>query len=205
MVGARHLRPDAVVRASGLVGRPTFAASGAEARRAVLGLAAVREARVSIALPDQARVELVEREALGRWALSGVEWYVDAEGVVFQSADPAGAPLLRVTDDRDTTRACAGRAGGRCVDPALVEAALRLARIGPGELRPDALRPETRIDAVLGLVVQSGAGWEIRLGGADRLDEKLALARKFLSDNPTRRLNYLDVRSPDRIVINPPQ
>jgi len=158
---------------------------------------------VRIALPDAAVVRIVEREAIGRWVLSGTEWYVDAEGVLFASVDPTGAPALRALDDRSATRACAGSGGGRCVDPAVVAGALRLARIAPGELRADALRPEVHVDPTQGLVVRSGAGWEIRFGTPDDLERKLANAKKVLSDNPTRRLDYVDVRSPDRIVFSP--
>jgi hypothetical protein len=51
--------------------------------------------------------------------------------------------------------------------------------------------------------VRSGAGWEIRFGAPDDLEQKLANAKRVLSDNPTRRLDYVDVRSPDRIVFSP--
>ena len=132
-----------------------------------------------------------------------VEWYIDAEGVLFGSADPQGAPAIRVTDDREATRACAGRTGGRCVDPALLAAALRLARIAPGELRADAVKPEVHVDPTQGLVVRSGAGWEVRFGTPADLEKKLSNAKKVLSDDPKRRLDYVDVRSPDRIVFSP--
>jgi cell division septal protein FtsQ len=201
--GAHHLSPDAVSAVTGLIGRPAFTTSTADARAAVLRLPAVREAQVRITLPDTARVEVVEREAIGRWVVGLVEWFVDDDGVLFGSADPQAAPQLRATDDRDSTRTCAGRAGGRCVDPAVVAGALRLAHIAPGELRADATRPEVRIDATQGLVLRTGAGWEIRFGTPADLEQKLSNAKKMLSDNPTRRLDYVDVRSPDRIVFSP--
>ena len=203
VAGTRHLTVAAVIAASGLIGRPVFSASAADARTALRRLPAVRDASVRIALPDAARVDVVERQAIGRWVVGGVEWYVDAEGVLFASVDPQGAPQLRAIDDRATTRACAGTTGGRCVDPAVVAGALRLAGIAPGELRADATRPEVHVDPIQGLVVRSGAGWEIRFGTPDDLDQKLSNAEKVLRDNPTRRLDYVDVRSPDRIVFSP--
>ncbi len=201
--GTRHLAPAAVVAATGLVGRPVFSTSATDARTALLRLPAVRDAQVRLSLPDRAEVDLVERVAIGRWVTGAVEWYVDPDGVLFGSIDPAGAPSLRALDDRVATRTCAGSSGGRCVDPAVVAGALRLARIGPGELRADAVRPEVHVDPVQGLVVRSGAGWEIRFGTPDDLEQKLSNAKKVLSDNPTRRLDYVDVRSPDRIVFSP--
>lgn len=203
VAGTRHLTADAVRAAAGLAGKPVFGASTADARAALRALPAVRDARVTLALPDAAHVTVVERAAIGRWVIGTVEWYVDEEGVLFGSADPQGAPPLRATDDRETTRSCAGRTGGRCVDPAIAAAAFRLARIAPGELRADATKPEVRVDAVQGLVVRSGAGWEVRFGTPDQLEQKLSNAKKVLSDNPTRRLDYVDVRSPDRIVFSP--
>src|SRR5256885_16107009 len=189
---------------STLFPHPTlFRSSPAAARAALLALPAVRDARVWISLPDGAHVEVTERDAVVRWVLGTVEWYADADGVLFGSADPQGAPPLRVIDERDATRSCAGRTGGRCVDPAIVAGAIRLARIAPGELRADATRPEVHIDPVQGLVVRTGAGWEIRFGRPDDLEQKLSNAKKLLSDNPTRRLDYVDVRSADRIVFSP--
>ena len=203
VTGAHHLSADAVKVATGLVGRPVFTTGTTEARAALLELPAVRDARVQISLPDAAHVDVVEREAIGRWTIAGADWLVDVDGVVFQSSDPQSAPQLRAIDDRDATKTCAAKGGGRCVDPAVVAGAFRLARIAPGELRADATKPEVRVDATHGLVVRSGAGWEIRFGTPDDLERKLSNAKQQLSANPNRRLDYVDVRSPDRIVISP--
>ncbi len=197
--GARHVPRSQAVAASGLLGRPVFRASAADARAALLLVPAVRDARVELRLPTTATVTLVEREAAARWVVGATEWFVDADGVLFASADPTAAPALRVRDDR-----VAVRAAGQRIDPALVAAALRLAKIGPGELRADAKAPAVRIEAgPSGIVVSSGAGWEVRFGGPERVEDKLALALRFLREQPDRRLEYVDVRSPDRIVFSP--
>lgn len=199
VAGARHLDRAAAVATTGLAGRPVFQASAAAARAALLREPAVRDARVDLALPHQARVELREREAAGRWIVGGTEWFVDAEGVLFGSIDPTAAPALRVRDLRRGER----QAGER-LEPALVSAALRLAKIAPGELRADATAPAVRIEpSANGIVLASGGGWEIRFGTADRIEDKLALALRFLRDQPGRRLDYVDVRSVDRIVFSP--
>ena len=52
-------------------------------------------------------------------------------------------------------------------------------------------------------MVRTGAGWEIRFGGAERIDEKIADAKRFLRENAGRKLDYLDVRTPDSIVVSP--
>jgi cell division septal protein FtsQ len=200
VVGAKHLSRDAARSQSGLDGVPTFLASAAEARARLRTLPAVRDARVEIVLPSTARITLVERAAVGRWIASdNVEWFIDASGVLFPSIDRTGAPDLRVFDERELRSA-----GERIDPPALVEAALRLAALAPGELRSDATDLRVVMTAgASGLVLRTGAKWEVRFGSPDRFDEKLSIARRFLRDNPTRRLDYVDVRSPDRIVFSP--
>jgi cell division septal protein FtsQ len=200
VVGAKHVSRDAVRSQSGLDEVPTFLASSADARAQLRTLPAVRDAQVEILLPGTARITLREREAVGRWVASdNVEWFIDAGGVLFPSIDRKGAPDLRIFDERPP------RTGGERIDPpALVEAALRLAAIAPSELRADATDVRVVMTAgANGLVLRTGAKWEIRFGSADRFDEKLSLAKRFLRDNPTRRLDYVDVRSPDRIVFSP--
>ena len=199
VVGARHVRVGQAIAQSGLLDMPSFSASATQARARLRTLPAVKDARVEIALPASARITLVEREAVGRWIASdGLEWFVDAEGILFPSNDPSGAPGLRVTDER------AAKSAGERLDPALVQAALRLAAIAPGELRADATAPRVVMTAgASGLVLRFGSGWEIRFGGPESFDLKLDLAKRFLRDNPQRRLDYVDVRSPDRIVVSP--
>jgi cell division septal protein FtsQ len=200
ILGARHVSRDIARTQSGLEGAPTFQASAAEARARLRALPAVRDARVEIGVPSSARITLVEREAVGRWTASDdVEWFIDASGVLFPSIDRTAAPDLRVFDERGP------HAAGERIEPqALLEAALRLATLAPGELRSDA----TELRVVMtagpnGLVLRTGARWEIRFGTAERFEEKLSNARRFLRDNATRRLDYVDVRTPERIVFSP--
>jgi POTRA domain-containing FtsQ-type protein len=200
--GAHHVAVDTVVAASGLLDAQSFTASAARARDRLVHLPAVRDARVEIRIPDHVRVILSERIAIARWTsgsgAGGTEWFVDAEGVLFSSLDPRGAPDVRVTDEQKPRQA------GDRLDPALVEAATKLARLGPGDLRADALSPRVVLAAgATGLVLRVAAGWEIRFGGAERIDDKIALARRFLRDNQQRKLDYVDVRSPDQIVFSP--
>ncbi|HEV8468250.1 MAG TPA: FtsQ-type POTRA domain-containing protein [Candidatus Limnocylindria bacterium] len=196
--GTHHVTVGTVVTTSALDGAQTFTASAARARERLLRLPAVRDARVEITVPDRARVFLTERAALGRWVAAGVEWFVDADGVLFSSIDARAAPELGITDERG-----ARQAGDR-LDPALVDAALRLARLGPNDLRADATSPHVVLAAgANGLVLRTAAGWEILFGGAERIDEKIALAKRFLRENPQRKLDYVDVRTPDSIVVSP--
>jgi hypothetical protein len=198
VIGARHVgRPRALATAD-LGGRPLWHTSAVEARAALLGLKAVRDARVEVRFPEaRALVTLSEREAAGRWIVGALEWFVDADGVLFPSDDATAAPALRVRDLRP--QAAPGR-----VERDLAAAALRLAKVGPGELRADATAPSVRVEpGPNGIVLASGAGWEIRFGGPERIDEKLALAQRFLREQPGRRLEYVDVRSAERIVFSP--
>ena len=202
--GAHHVTVDSVVAASELLGAQSFAASSARTRDRLIKLPAVRDARVEIRIPDHARVILSERVAIARWVSGSAsgsgssEWFVDADGVLFTSLDPRGAPDIRVTDEQKP------RQPGDRLDPALVDAAMKLARLGPGDLRADATSPRVVLAAgASGLVLRFAAGWEIRFGGAERIDDKIANVRRFLRDNPSRKLDYVDVRSADQIVFSP--
>jgi cell division septal protein FtsQ len=198
--GTHHVAVDTVVATSALLNAQAFTASASRARERLLQLPAVRDARVDIRIPDRARVVLSERVARLRWisTATGAELFVDADGVLFSSLDPRAAPDLRVTDERS-----ARQAGDR-LDPALVDAATKLARLGVTDLRPDASSPRVVLTAAgSGLVVRVAAGWEIRFGGAERIDDKIANARRYLRDNPQRKLDYVDVRTPDSIVVSP--
>jgi POTRA domain-containing FtsQ-type protein len=196
--GTHHVTVDAVVTATGLVGAQAFTASAARARERLVELPAVRDARIEIRIPDQARVLLSERVATLRWVSVGTEWFVDADGVLFSSIDPRGAPDVRVTDETGPRKA------GERLDPALVEAATKLTRLGPQELRPDATSPRVVLTAgATRLVLRVAAGWEIRFGGPERIDDKIANVRRYLRDNPQRKLDYVDVRTPDSIVVSP--
>jgi POTRA domain-containing FtsQ-type protein len=196
--GTHHVTVDAVVAATGLVGAQAFTASASRARERLLQLPAVRDARVEVRIPDRARVLLSERVATLRWIAAGTEWFVDTDGVLFSSIDPRAAPDVRVTDER------AARQPGDRLDPALVAAATKLTRLGPQDLRADATSPRVVLTAGgSGLVLRVAAGWEIRFGGAERIDDKILLARRYLRDNPLRKLDYVDVRTPDSIVVSP--
>ena len=102
--GTHHVAVDTVVNASALDGAQTFTASAARARERLLTLPAVRDARIEITVPDRAGIVVTERAALGRWVAAGLEWFVDADGVLFASIDPRAAPELRVTDERGARR-----------------------------------------------------------------------------------------------------
>jgi cell division protein FtsQ len=199
--GTHHVAVDAVVAASRLLDAQAFTASTTRARdRLIHAMPAVREAHVEIRIPDRARIVLTERVPILRWLAGGVEWFVDADGVLFSSIDPRGAPEIRVTDERSA------RLAGDRLDPALVDAASKLARLGPQDLRPDATSPRVVLaSGATGLVLRvgAGAGWEIRFGGAERIDDKIALVKRYLRDNPQRKLDYVDVRTPDSIVVSP--
>lgn len=199
VAGVRHILPADAIAASGLNGARTLRASAVEARTRLRALPAVRDASVEVDVLGAYRIVLAEREAVGRWQVGRVEWFVDREGVLFASVDPTAAPALRVRDDR-----VALRTAGERLDAALVRAALRLAALAPGELRGDMRAPEVVIEpGPNGIVLKSGARWEIRFGGPEELDAKIVVARQFLRSEPDRPLDYVDVRSPERIVFSP--
>ncbi|MBI3522092.1 MAG: FtsQ-type POTRA domain-containing protein [Chloroflexi bacterium] len=195
--GTRQLGSQNAILVSGLVGTPTFRASGQDARGRLRALPAVRDATVELSLPGGARILVSEREPVARWSVSSGELLVDREGVLFASIDAAGGPATRIIDDRGTAKQ------GDRVDPALVSVASRLAALPARDLRPDEIAPTVHIAKDGTLILNSGAGWEVRFGGPEAFDEKMSAMRAFFREHPSGSLEYVDVARPGSIVSKP--
>src|SRR5207249_1020966 len=128
-------------------------------------------------------------------------WLVLTTTPVITAVDVAGARHVRVTQaiaqsellETPSFRASAADARTRLRSPAAAR----------GELRADATGPKVVMTSGANGLVLRFTSWEIRFGGPESFDDKLAIAKRYLRDNPTRRLDYVDVRSADRIVVSP--
>ncbi len=102
---------------------------------------AIRGASVTVALPDEVRVDVDEREALLVWQVGTRRYLVDEGGLLFAELDaaaPAAADELPVVDDRRL--ASAGYDTGMVIDPVNLDAALRLGSLRPADLGSAATR-----------------------------------------------------------------
>jgi cell division septal protein FtsQ len=114
--GLRHTSAEQVYRQAEIDRVSIFWIDSREAERRIEALPYVKQATVHAALPDQVRIEVVEREPLVVWKIAGQEHWVDSEGVTMPVAGPAAAQGLPVLWDLDgSTAANDGR-----LDPQLI-------------------------------------------------------------------------------------
>ncbi len=144
LVAALALPPDQnafAIRTADLVGR-------------LISIPAVRGAVVTVALPDEVRVVISEREAQMAWKVGERRFLVDATGLLFADLDETGSPgaSLPVIDDR---RAMSRNLGvGSALDAVTLDAALRLGSLIPADLGSSATRLELRVDDEEGFVIR---------------------------------------------------
>ncbi len=114
--GLRYTSAEQVYRQAGIDQYSIFWLNDQEAEQRIEALPYVKQAAVYTALPNQVRIEIVEREPLVVWKVGGQEYWVDSEGVTMPVAGPAAAQGLPVLWDLDgSTAANDGR-----LDPQLI-------------------------------------------------------------------------------------
>ncbi len=133
---------------------------------ALRGLPTVRDAVVTVDLPDTLRVNLVEREPVLAWIVAGQRFVVDRDGVIL-AAYPVDAPgpsrsLPTVTDGRAGS---ASLAIGGHVDPVDLDAATRLGSLTPADVGSMKKRLLVTVDDADGFVVQPSPGGPIAVFG----------------------------------------
>ena len=142
-----------------------FALNTTSLEARLLGIPAVRQAAVTVALPDEVRVAVAEREPVMAWQVGSRRFLVDATGLLFGELDdtgPDGSALPVIMDRRADS---AGLGVGSTLDPVTLDAALRLASLVPAEIGSAATSLELRVDDAEGFVVQGRpAGWTAVFG-----------------------------------------
>ncbi|HLA65099.1 MAG TPA: FtsQ-type POTRA domain-containing protein [Candidatus Saccharimonadales bacterium] len=202
-----------------LRGRQLLTLDLSAVRAEIEKLPAVSGARVEALLPDQIQITLAEKQATFVWQTSAARLIGAADGTLIgQIPLPADLPkdlaaLPLVDDRRVASRAIA--VGDR-IDPALLAAALRLARLDPARLGSAATHLAVRLDDEHGfLLVANDPGWQAALGlygvdladdpphAWDRIEAQLAAIRTLFSMRPETGVSWVDVRNPGRVYWRP--
>lgn len=143
-----------------------FSLRTGQLEQALTTIPAIREATVSVALPDEIRVAVLERSALVAWRLGERRFLVDAEGRLFAElpADPpAAAADLPVIDDARIASQAYGV--GSTLDAVTLDAALRLASLHPADVGTGARSLVLRIDDEDGFTMRTRpASWTAVFG-----------------------------------------
>ena len=129
-------------------------------------LPSVRDAQVSIVLPDTIRVALDERRAIVIWGVGSHRYAVDESGLLFAdvTTDPSGAAaaIPTVLDERD---ASIGLAVGSALDPVVRDAATRLGSVTPSDVGSTATRFQVAVTDERGFTLSSGPGGWLAIFG----------------------------------------
>ena len=136
-------------------GTNLFALSTDRLAAALRSLTTVRDATVSVELPDTVRVRLDERQPVLVWAVGDRRYLVDGEGVLFATFEsaPGAAQGLRVVDDRRATSS--GLAIGARLDQVDIDAATRLGSLAPADVGSAAAGLTIALDDERGFTVAS--------------------------------------------------
>ncbi|MDP2350909.1 MAG: hypothetical protein Q8M74_07105, partial [Chloroflexota bacterium] len=118
-----------------------------------LEIPAVGGATVTVALPDELRVEISEREALVAWLVGDRRFLVDASGLLFADLADTAAPGTELPAVDDRRAVSAGLGVGSVLDTVSFDAALRLGSLVPADIGSAAVRLDLRVDDTDGFVI----------------------------------------------------
>ena len=154
-------------------------------------LPSIADAHVSVGLPDQVRVNLVERIALLGWRVGDRTFLVDATGTLFGELPPdapeAAASLPVIRDLRATSGELSV---GSTLDPPSLDAALRLGSLTAADIGSTSQSLGIRVDDTNGFVLTGEpAGWSAIFGfytptlrTTDLIPGQIRLLRSFMLD-----------------------
>lgn len=195
VTGIERLAEADVLAAAALEPGTSVARLGLRAARArVVALALVRDATVRRDGLRSVRIEVDERRPALVVRGGGVQRLVDREGVVIAEGAAPGVTEVR--------SGVAPPAVGELVDDAgVLGDALRLWRGLSGPVRAEVVRIDALVADDLTLVLESGT--RVRIGRADRLDEKVRAFGAIAEDLGDVEVRIIDVRSPTAPVVVP--
>ena len=148
VTGAHWISEADVVAALAMPsGQNVFTIRSRDLEDRLLSIPAIREASVTVALPDEVRVAVDERDALVVWKVGQHRYLVDADGLLFVELPPdlpAAAAALPVIDD--ARGASANLGVGSTLDPVALDAALRLGSLTSADVGSGARSLVLRVD-----------------------------------------------------------
>jgi hypothetical protein len=188
VTGVERLEAEQVREATGLeLGTSTLRLRLSRVEQRVQDLPAVREVEARRVDPLTVVVDVVERRPSLVVEGGGERVLVDREGVVLAGGGQAGLPRV-VLDEAPP------EPGGSVADDPALANAFRGWRGLTGPLRAQVSRylaggPDD-------LVLRLESGVDVRIGRADRLDEKVRAMGVILEDIGEAEINEIDVRAP---------
>lgn len=181
-----------IYNVSGIDSQSVFWLSSSEIAQRIMALPNIKSASVSISLPAEVAIEVVERHPELIWQTGDTIWWVDQEGTIVPPKNEVEGMLRIIDDDRQPM------AAGYQIDPTIINGA-QILRI----LAPDVLI--IRYSRVHGLTVATPEGWPVYLGDGNEIKAKLVVLTTILTDLKERNIvpAFIDMRNPLRPVYQP--
>lgn len=188
-VGLKLLTPEAVWRAAGIPdGLSVFFVHTDRMAEALKQLPEVKDARVTLRIPNRLTITITERVVRAAWTQAGATWWVDETGrVLAQAQGDIPTDALHIQ-----SMVSAPLQQGNDISAAAVRAALRY-----HELMPEALRFQYAEDRGISLIMPDG--WPVHLGDDSDCELKLARLSALVEHFAQRGIRpaYVDLRVPD--------
>jgi cell division protein FtsQ len=155
----------------------------------IAALPNVKSVDVSVALPRQVTIDVVERQPELLWQTGQEIWWIDKEGTVVPPKTEVEEMLKIIDDDMQPLEA------GYKIDPTIIKGSQALRLLAPNV----SIIRHTRAQ---GLIVSTPEGWPVFLGDGSEMRAKLVVLSALLPDlreeeNPPL---YIDLRNPLRPV-----
>lgn len=194
--GTDRLRPDTVVAAADLpLGTSTLRLRLGAAEQRVEALPLVAEATVRRLDPLTVLVSVRERQPVAVVTGGEAAALVDDDGIVIAPGSESGLVVI----DLGAVQPPSPGSHVTAVPP--LANAHTVMRSLPGPLRTEIVRYEAVADDDVQVVLADGT--RVRLGRAERVDEKARALGAVLEDLDGRIVALIDVRAPSRPVVHP--
>ena len=181
-----------IYAASDIDSQSVFWLSSTEVANRIMALPNIKSAAVSVSLPAEVTIKVVERQPELLWQTGETTWWVDQEGTIVPPKENVEGMLRIIDDDQQPVEP------GHQVELNIIRGAQRLRLLAPDV-------SIIRYSRLNGLTVATPEGWPVFLGNGDEIKAKLVVLTTLLADLKERNTTpaYIDVRNPLRPVYQP--
>ncbi|MCP4166764.1 MAG: FtsQ-type POTRA domain-containing protein [Chloroflexi bacterium] len=157
----RYTPAHQIYKQAGIHGYSIFFVNPGKVRERLIALDHVRDAVVAAQLPASVRIRLIEREPSIQYQVLGERRWIDEEGYITPAADDREGLIELIDNDSAASK------DGRTIDVEVLRAIQHITKRLPQVTT-------FRYQQPFGLYFISPEGWQVYLGAADAMDDKLA-------------------------------
>lgn len=201
VIGNRAVPAQEVIALAGInVGHNIFEFNAKASQKAIEIIPRVKQATVKRQFPNRVEISIVERNPWAYVVHDNAVLVIDNEGICLDKMDTMGETDLPVISLASMPKVI--RAGQQ-----INKQGIRLVRGISGVLPTDLLQEisEYHYSNLGQVIVYTVDGTEVRLGGMDRLEEKISLWQRVIKmqeENGSQgRLDYIDLRFKGQPII----